>query len=70
MVTDDFEDRTDHCSHLELTQSSCTVGDETLKLLQILKQEKLSSGQVFAAGNLLQKTIKLLTRQAEVKRVF
>ena len=52
---------------LELTQSSCTVGDETLKLLQVLKQEKLSSGQIFAAGNSLQKAIKSLTRQAEVK---
>ncbi len=50
----------------ELVQSCRDIGEETLRFLAVLKQERPGSGTIATGANSLQKSIRTLGRLAEV----
>jgi hypothetical protein len=52
---------------LELVEDCQGVGEESLKFLSILKQEKPGSGKIAAGANDLQTSIRGLQRKANVR---
>lgn len=52
--------------HVELLSSCRQIGEEGLKLLAVLKQKQPGSGNIASSTNLVQKSIRSLTRLVEV----
>ncbi len=53
-------------SRAELIEACKAIGEETLKFLSVLKIEKPGSGKIASGANDLQKSIRVLQRNANV----